>query len=456
MTTTEHASSALWSPPRRNFTLGMILIITLVAFEAMGLATALPTMVHELDGRRWYSWAFTVFMATSAVGTVLGGRVADRRGPAVPLLLALPVFACGLVVAGLAQDMTVLLLARALQGVGGGSLIVALYVLIARVYPEEHRPKAFGVLSASWVLPALLGPVVAGLLTQHLSWRWVFLGLAPLVCLGALLLVPTVRRFGARSDEAPPVRRGLPAAAVGAAAGVIGLDWAAQNPSLPSALIAVAALVVLWSSLRTLLPAGTLTARPGIPVMVLARGVLAGVFFGAQAFVPLTLSAVHHYSPAMAGVPLTIGSLGWSAGAFAQSRWESSSRESMVARGLLLVAVAVCGLAVIAPPWGPHWLVFAFWFLGGTGMGVATASTSVRVLALSPASERGFNSSALQISGMLGQAVLVGLGGVVVGAFASTREPTAGVVVLAVLLVSVAVTGASLAARAGRTTLEGR
>ncbi len=450
------ADSALWAPERRNFTAGLVLIVTLVAFEAMGLATALPTVVRELDAQRWYSWAFTVFMAASVVGTVVGGRVADRRGPALPLLLSLPAFAAGLVLAGIARGIAALLAARGLQGLAAGSLIVATYVMIARVYPEEHRPKAFGALSASWVVPAMVGPLVAGLLTEHLSWRWVFLGLAPLVCLAGLLLVPTVRRFGSGRQGDVSSRKWLTLAAVVAAVSVLAVNLAAQTSSAVSVALAVVGAIALLASLRVLFPRGTVTGRPGIPAMVLARGVLAGAFFGAQAFVPLTLAAVHGYSPALAGVPLTVGSLGWSAGAVWQGRTSTTSRERLVARGLVLVAVAVAGLAVVAPSWGPHWLVFGLWLIGGAGMGLATASTSVRVLSLSPAAERGFNSAALQLSGMLGQAVLVGLSGAVVTTVASTQEPSAGVAALALLLAAVALAGASLVTRGRRTTLERR
>ncbi|WP_263399763.1 MFS transporter [Saccharopolyspora pogona] len=85
-----------------------------------GLGTALPTIVAELGAQHWYSWSFTVFLAASAIGTVLGGRQADRRGPALPLLLALPTFAVGLIVAAAAHSILVLLVARVLQGCGGG------------------------------------------------------------------------------------------------------------------------------------------------------------------------------------------------------------------------------------------------------------------------------------------------------------------------------------------------
>lgn len=442
--------SALWDPRRRAFTAGLILVITLVAFEAMGLGTALPTIVAEFHAAQWYSWPFTVFLAASAVGTVIGGRLSDTRGPAVPLLVALPSFAVGLVVAAIAPGMAVLLLGRVVQGLSGGVLIVSLYVMIARVYPERHRPAAFGALSAAWVVPALVGPLIAGLLTEHASWRWVFGGLAPLVCLGAALLVPTLRRFGEPSTGPAAARPGLPLAAAGAAVGVVALNWSAQHLSLLALVVAVLGLALLVPSLLRLLPRGTLRASPGLPVMVLARGLLAGLFFTAQAFVPLSLTVVHGFSPAAAGVPLTVGSVGWSVGAFWQSRQRRLRGEQIVAAGFLLVATGVFALVWALPSWGVPWLVFAGWFVAGMGMGISVATTAVTVLSLSPEGERGFNSSALQISDMLGQALLVGAGGVVVSALATASSPTRGVLPLDLVLLVAALPAAVMLLRSGR------
>ncbi|WP_026152146.1 MFS transporter [Actinopolyspora halophila] len=454
--TRQRRKSSLWIPPYRSFTIGLLLVVTLVAFEAMGVATALPTIASELDGQRWYSWSFTLFMAASAVGTVFAGRLADHRGPALPLLLALPLFAAGLVLAGAAPNMPVLLVARALQGMGGGSVAVPLYVLIARVYPERDRPSAFGVMSAAWVVPALIGPAVSGVVTEYLHWRWVFLGLAPLVLLGAVLLASTVLSAGSEREGPARQRRGLVPAALGAGVSTIGINWAAQHPGAVSAVFGTLAAVLLWRCFLVLLPAGTLRARPGVPMLVLARGLLAGVFFTAEAFVPLVLTVVHGYSPALAGIPLTLASLGWALGAFLQSRWERISREGMVARGFLLVVAAVAGVGAIAPAWGPAWVVLLSWSLGGAGMGIAITSTAVGVLGRSEESERGFNSAALQISDMLGQALLIGLGGVLVNLLSSTGEPTVGVLVLTATLIVIGLMGARLVIRSGRTILDGR
>jgi MFS family permease len=257
--------SALWAPERRAATVGLLLLVTLAAFESMGVTTALPTIVHDLHGEALYSWPFTMFLATQVVGNVLAGRVCDRRGPGPMLVVGPLLFAMGLLVAGTAGSMTQLLAGRALQGFGGGAEVVAVYVMIAAVYPERDRPVVIGAMSAAWGVPSLVGPTVAGLLTQYLNWHWVFLGLVPFELTAWGLVVAMVRRLPTREPQQVQPRRGLVAAAVAAAVGLSVLSWAGDQVNAVGIVVVVVGLALLTPAVLVLLPKGTLAVRRGLP-----------------------------------------------------------------------------------------------------------------------------------------------------------------------------------------------
>ncbi|SMD20746.1 MFS transporter [Kibdelosporangium aridum] len=452
MTITDTAAepkTSLWTAQYRAVSIGMTLLVTLVAFENLGVNTAMPRMVADLRGGELYSWPFTVFLVTSLIANVLAGRLCDRRGPAFGLYTGVILFMAGLLVAGLAQSMWMLLIGRALQGLGGGTISIAIYVMIAYVYPERVQPAAFGILSAAWVLPSLVGPAAAGLLTEHASWRWVFLGLVPLALLGALLLLPAVRTLPARVEQTGPVRGGLVPAAIAAALGIAALTWAAEHPSLATILLGLAGLAMLLPSLFRLLPKGTLAARPGLPVTILARGLLAGAYTAIEVYVTLTLTAVHGYSPVLAGLPLTVGALAWSAAAVLPARNPDVDRLVFVRWGFTLLAAGALGMLLVTPTWGWGWISFAAWIVASAGMGLGYSSLSVLTMRYSSLQEQGANAAALQVSERVFSAVLVGLGGVLLALLASPQRPSIAMAILDVAMAVIAVIGVVLV-RPGR------
>ncbi|WP_432850980.1 MFS transporter [Amycolatopsis sp. CA-161197] len=438
--------SVLWSREHRLTTIGLLLVVTLVAFESMGVATAMPTLVAELHGLALYSWPFTTFLIASVVATVLSGRMGDRRGPAPALLAGPALFAAGLVVAGTATSMPMLLAGRALQGLGSGFLLVAVSLLIALTFTDRERPVIYAANAAAWVLPAVIGPSVAGLITVSIGWRWVFLGLVPLVAVSVALLVVVVRGLPDHVPAAEARRAGVVPAVV-AALGVAALTWAAQHPSPLALVYGAVGLVALGLALRKLLPAGTLTFRPGLPTVVASRALLSGAYAGMEAYLPLTMSAVHGYGPALAGLPLTITALGWSAASGLQGRFLDWSREATLRIGFALVAVALVGFGFIAQPWCPAWLAFVICAIGGAGMGIAMPAISVLLLRYSPEGERGFNTSAMQLADWVGSALLIGLGGVLLAVVASAVHPSPAMAILAVALVLLALLGVRVTSR---------
>ncbi len=455
MTTTEarQQGSALWTPDYRAVSIGMTLLVTLVAFENLGVNTAMPRMVAELHGEALYSWPFTVFLVTSLIANVLAGRLCDTRGPAFGLYTGVSLFMLGLIVAGTASSMWMLLIGRALQGLGGGTESVAMYVMIAYVYPERSQPAVFGLLSTAWVVPSLVGPAAAGLVTEQASWRWVFLGLVPFSLAGAALLFPAVRRLPEMAP-AGPGKRGLAVSAVVAAVGISALAWAAEHPSVSSLVLGIAGLVVLAPSLLRLFPSGTLRGRRGLPVTVLARGLLAGAYTAVEVYVTLNLTAVQGFTPLAAGLPLTFGALAWSATAFIPARKVDVSRWVFVRWGLGLLAVGSAAMVVVSslPGWG--WFTYVAWVIASAGMGLAYSSLSVLTIRFSEPHEQGANAASLQVSERVFSAVFVGVGGVLLALLASPQHPTPAMVVLDLAMAGVALLGVFLV-RPGRVAVPG-
>lgn len=433
-----------------------MLLVTLVAFEYVGVATALPSMVVDLRADRLYSWPIILFTSASAIGAAVGGRICDRIGPKWPLLAGITVFGLGLLVAATADAMSMLLAGRVVQGIGAGVQTVALSVMVAMVYPARDRPAASAVFAAAWVVPALLGPSAAGLVTEHFGWRWVFGGLLPLVAIGAAMLAPALHLLPQHTVSEERARPGLVPASLAVATGLIALSWAGQNlsgrmPAAAYAAVGLGGLLFATVGLRRLLPAGTATGRPGLPAVVLCRALIAGAYNTVDVYLPLALTVVHHATPAFAGLPLTAGALGWSATSLWQGRYPDISRTLLLRVGMCLVGIAAAGMALIALPGLPGWLAFPLWVIGGAGMGLGFPSIAVLQLAHSTPANRGFASSATQLSEMVGTVVLVGVGGMLVNAVASATHPAGGLILLDLLVGA----GALAAARfvAGRTAV---
>jgi MFS family permease len=143
--------------------------------------------------------------------------------------------------------------------------------------------------------------------------------------------------------------------------------------------------------------------------VVAARGLLAGVFFTANAYLPLMLTSTHHWTLATAGLPLVVGSLGWSAAAAWQGRHPDLPRHRLLRVGFSVLTVGTAGLLLVAPAWGVPWLALPLWGVAGIGMGLGMSSVSLLLLQQSNAGEVGFHSSAAQMSDQLTAAILIAL-----------------------------------------------
>ena len=390
-------TETIFAPRYRVTTLGILILMTIIAFEALAVATALPTAARSLHGLAAYGWAFTGFLVTSVVGMVVSGMYSDQHGARRPLLVGLVLFIAGLLIGTVAGDMWVLVAARFVQGLAVGLLITAMYVVMGEVYADAVRPRMFAALAGAWVIPGLVGPVLAGWITEQLSWRWVFGGLAPFVALGGVLMLPSLRQLRSSAGTGPLDRRRIGYALL-AAGGVAAVANLGEHLTLLGVAIAVLGMAALVVGLRRLLPVGTSRFATGVPAAIAFRGVLAGIFVGMEVIVPLTLSVQLHYSPTMAGTPLMLSALSWASASTIQGRLRQPNRAALVALGLVLMAVAGAGMALVALRILPGAFAFVVWPFAGFGAGFAITSVSVVMLECTTDANRGSDSAALQLA----------------------------------------------------------
>ncbi len=396
-------------------TLGIVLGVTLFAFESLAVVTIAPRIAAALDGRALYGWLFSGFLLSSLLGTVGGGVQADRHGPSRPFVGGLLLFAAGLLLSGFAPNMHVLIAGRVVQGLGGGAILTALYAAVNVAYPDALRPRLVALMSSAWVVPALVGPALAGLLAQALSWRAVFWGMVPLLGVVALLATPAFRRLGA-PDSVPAKKNGL-RPAFGLVLGTGTLLAGLSLKSAPLALFAVAAGAGLaFFSLRFLLPTGTLRLRHGLPAVVAARGLFYAGFIGVEAFLALVLTSVHGFSAATTGLAIASGAVSWTLGSWTQDRLDTrSGGERRPQRVLVGSAIVSLGLAVqvfaLFTTFYPLVVTVGGWMLAGLGIGLAHSSSSVLAFALAPAGEEGAVAAALQLADQFTAAISTGVGG---------------------------------------------
>ena len=431
MTVTKDAlpASSPTSPEYRVLSAGIFALIVGIAFEFMAVATALPQAARELGGLGLYPWALTGFLGAAMFANGIAGEICDRVGPRIPLAAGAMTFAVGLVISGLSQSMPMLIAGRVVQGLGAGFTIVAVYVVIAQCYPDTVRPQVMTLISTAWVVPSVVGPFIAGGLTEYVSWRWAFLSLVPLLPIPMLAVLPRIKRT-APTDVRRSGRVRL-AAAMAVGAGL--LQWAGllaeDSTWFGAAAAAAVGFVLVIVGVLQLFPPGALRLARGLPSVVMFRGVMAGGFFGCEAFVPLMLVEHRGASPTMAGLAVATIAIGWATGSWIQGRPKlRTPRTTLVRRGAVITTIGVLTTALAAIATDdvtvPAWLSGVGLMVAGLGMGLGMASNAVLLFEFSPVEDRGANSAAIQMSDSLGGLLVIGAAGVVYALWRDTLDPS--------------------------------
>lgn len=400
---------------RRLITAALILGMFLAALEATAVGTAMPTAVAELGGVARYSWVFSAYLLTSTTVVPMFGKLADLFGRRRIYIGSAALFMGGAALCGIAETFEQLIAFRAIQGLGAGGLMPVAITLIGDIYPLEERGKIQGLFSGVWGVSSLLGPAVGGLVTDLLTWRWVFylnvpFGLASVIMLQLYL------------KERQPRRRHrldlLGTALLTTSVAVLLLTllegsqlWGWGDPRT-LALLALSGLGGVLFTLQErrapepMLPLD-LFRNPVIAVSSAGSVVIGTLLFSATAFVPMFTQGVLGGTALDAGMTLAPMSIGWPIASTAAG-WlllKAGYRPLTILGGL--AGFAGAALLATAGPGSPRTLLMGAMLVAGVGLGLMSTPYLVAVQNAVPWERRGVATSSVQFFRTIGGAIAV-------------------------------------------------
>ena len=408
-------------PSQRALIVGLVLAISLHAFEQVAVVAVLDDVVRELQGRRLSGLLFGAYLTAAMLAMVATGQWLDRGRYATSMSVGLVFFAAGLTLATVAGSIYTLLCSRALQGFGGGVLQTVAFGAVNRAFPERERPRVLAYLSQAWVIPGIIGPALAGALAQFWHWRAVFAVVVVLTPVVPVFAVGALRQLDATC--AVPSRdhahsRLLTALFFSGAFCVALVGFSMSHELWLDITLVCGGLVSAAVCLGRLLPPGVLRFSPGLPAAIALLFVVFFAFFGVDSFLPMALKQLHGQGTLHSAVALTPAALLWAGAAMFMARVKQH-RERAIRLGFVALGVGVAVCIAIAWRLLPAWVAFPAWGLGGFGIGIVHLGATAVAMNHTAPGEEGATAAAISLVTSLGFALSTAL----LGALIAAPEP---------------------------------
>ena len=400
---------------------GVLMAMFLSALDQTVVSTALPRIVADLGGFDRYTWVSTSYLVASTSVLPIVGRLTDIYGRKWFILAAIVVFLVGSVLAGLSQTMTQLIVFRAIQGLGGGSIMAIAFVAVGDLFPPAERGKNQGYVASVYALSSILGPILGGLITDQLSWNWIFYINLPL---GIPLIVLFIFYFPQVKPEA--VRHkldilGVATLILSVVPLMLALSWGGVQYSWGSPQVAGFLVLSLVMTLLFIF-IETKAEQPIVPLHLFKNRVLSSslitvfftgfAMFGGIIFVPLYAQGVLGQSATSTGTIMTPMMLGMVVGATLSGQALSRLGGHYRTQGLVGLGILVVGLFLISRMTAETSFPVALFNLVIMGFGLGTTFPTYTIAIQNSVSHRfmGVATSAAQffrsVGGLLGLAVL--------------------------------------------------
>lgn len=400
-------------------TIAIFIATFMTAIEGTIVSTAMPTIVGSLHGVRLMNWIFSIYLLTNAMATPIYGKFSDRIGRKPVLLLGLTIFIGGSLLSGLSQSMPVLIICRAIQGIGAGAIMPVTFTIIADIYPFEKRAKVLGFNGSAWGIASVVAPLLGGFIVDQLSWHWIFFINVPIGLITMALIIVFFQEHHQASRQ-PVDLAGtcwliltLLVVLLGfqALAGQNGLWW------LAAALVVAALALAMFiraekRAVDPIIDLALFHNRPFVIANVLAA-LVSGFVIGYEAYMPMWVQGILGLGASLGGFAITPSSLMWIVGSFVAGRLLVKVAPRWIIALALVDLIFGSFVLALVPEATPYWFFLIIAACLGFGFGLVITTTTVRAQAVVTKDAVGVATSFNTLSRTLGQTLMVSVYGVV-------------------------------------------
>jgi EmrB/QacA subfamily drug resistance transporter len=404
--------------------IALMLSTSLVAIDSTILATAVPSVVADLGGLSQFPWLFSLYLLAQAVSVPIYGKLADQMGRKPMMLFGVSLFVVGSMLCGVAWSLPVLIVFRAVQGLGAGAIIPMSQTILGDLYSVAERARVTGYLASVWGISSVVGPTLGGVFSDYLTWRWIFFINLPLGALALWLLLRGFKENVTRSKHtidyagAAVLAGGFSLIILALLEGGLAWDWTSSTSVLVfvgGAVLLIAFVLIERRAAEPILP-GWLLSRRILTAGNLVSFAVGAVLFGLTTYVPTFVQTVLGTGALVAGFALAALTVGWPISAALSGRIYlriGFRNTGLIGAGIVVLASGLLALISIDVE---VWQVAGVCFLIGLGMGLVNAPVLVAVQSVVGWDRRGVVTSTNLFNRSIGSAVGVAVFGAIANA----------------------------------------
>jgi EmrB/QacA subfamily drug resistance transporter len=404
----------------------------LVAIDGTIIATAVPTIVHDIGGAAAFPWLFSVYLLVQAVTVPVYSKLADTIGRKPVMLIGIGLFLLGSILCGFAWSMPSLIAFRVVQGLGAGAVAPMSITIAGDIYTVHERAKAQGYLASVWGIASVVGPTLGGVFSEFVSWRWIFYVNVPLSILAAIMIARALHENVTKTKHkidylgAGLITSALTLLILAVLEG--GVAWAWDAP------ISIAAFALGALLLAAFIFVEKRASEPVLPLWVFSRRLLVSTAFvglgvgaiviGLSAYIPTYLEGALGVQPIVAGLALAALTIGWPlSAAFSGRFYLRIGFRNTVLLGLALAIIGSVTLALFAGNPSVALVAIAC-FVIGLGMGLIAVPSLIAAQSSVEWNQRGVVTGAQMFSRSVGSAVGVAIFGAIANSLIGTQSRT--------------------------------